>query len=330
MNKINNLRNIVLATCAVASTLLGATVAAQTQAQVYPNKPLRLINPFAAGGGADIIARYIASKLSENLGQPVVVESKPGAGSMVGSDYAAKAAPDGYTLLQVTGAYPVVAAMQRKLPFDPLKDISMVSMLTVYPFVLTVSSASADKTLSDLIARAKASPGKLSYATAGNGSVHHLCSELLNASAGIEILHIPFKGGTAPLVELMAGRIDMVCETMTAALPHIQGGKLRALGVASSERDKAMPDVPTIAQTLPGFEVTSFNGIGVTGGTSPAIIERLNRAVREVLSTPDAQKRFVEFGGAPKASSPKEMLDYVERETNKWRKLIDVRKIERL
>ena len=298
-------------------------------AEPWPAKPLKLVTPFPPGGSADVIARLIGQSLAVQLGQPVVIDNRPGAGGVVGNEYAAKQPPDGYTLLLITGAYPVQAAMLKALPFDPLADIAMVSLLTTYPFVISVRPDSPFRTLGELIAYAKANPGKLNYPSSGIGTVHHLSGELLNAMAGIEMVHVPFRGGASPLTEVLGGRVDLLLEAMTLSIGQIQAGKLRALAVTSRERWQALPDVPTVAETVPGYEVNSFIGLGATGRTPPPIIERLNAEVRKALAQPQAHKRFVELGGAPGASTPPEMRDFIEREIGKWRGVIAARKIER-
>ncbi len=210
-------------------------------AQTYPTKALKLVTPFPPGGSADVIARLAADRLSESLGQPVVVDNRPGAGGLVGNEYAAKQPSDGYTLLLITGAYPVQGAMLKSLPFDPLRDIAMVSVLTSYPFVISVLPDSRFKTLQQLIAEAKANPGKLNYPSSGIGTVHHLSGELLCAMAGIDMTHVPFRGGASPLTELLGERVDLLLEAMTLSIGQIRSGKLRALAVTSKERWKALP-----------------------------------------------------------------------------------------
>jgi tripartite-type tricarboxylate transporter receptor subunit TctC len=298
-------------------------------AQAWPVKPLKLVTPFPPGGSADVIARLIGQQLSQQLGQPVVIDNRPGAGGVVGNEYVAKQAPDGYTLLLITGAYPVQAAMLKSLPFDPLGDIAMLSMLTSYPFVISVRPDSRFRTLGELIAYAKANPGKLNYPSSGIGTVHHLSGELLNAMAGIEMVHVPFRGGASPLTEVLGGRVDLLLEAMTLSIGQIQSGKLRALAVTSRERWKALPDVPTVAETVPGYEVNSFIGLGATGRTPEPIIERLNAEVRKALAAPSTHQRLLELGGEPGASTPQEMRAYVEQETAKWRRVIETRHIER-
>jgi tripartite-type tricarboxylate transporter receptor subunit TctC len=308
--------------------LVWTLVSGQALAQAFPSRPFKLVTPFPPGGSADIIARVTAHGVSEVLAQPVVVENRAGAGGVTGTDYGAKQPPDGYTLILISGAYPVYSAMLKSMPFDPLKDVAMVSMLTSYPFVISVAADSPLRSLGDLISRAKANPGKLNYPSSGIGTVHHLSGELFNALAGTQITHVPYRGGNAPLTETLAGRADVLFEAMTLSIGQIQAGKLRALAVTSRERWKALPDTPTVQETLPGYEVNSFIGLGVTGGTPGPIVERLNAAVRKALDNPDTHKRFVELGGEPRASSPEEMRSFIASEIEKWKKVVAARNIE--
>lgn len=297
-------------------------------AQGYPSKPLKLVTPFPPGGSADVIARLAADRLSEGLGQPVIVDNRPGAGGLVGNEFAARQPPDGYTLLLITGAYPVQGAMLKSLPFDPLRDIAMVSMLTSYPFVISVRPDSPFKSLGDIIAAAKASPGKLNYPSSGIGTVHHLSGELLCAMAGIDMTHVPFRGGASPLTELLGGRVDLLLEAMTLSIGQIRSGKLRPLAVTSLERWKALPEVPAVNETLPGYEVISFIGLGATGGTPAPIIERVNAEVRKFLARPETAQRFIDLGGEPHATSPEEMRAFIERDIARWKGVIQARHIQ--
>jgi len=315
---IRNIAFALLFLCACAAT-----------AQPFPSKPLKLVTPFPPGGSADVIARVIAQKLGEQLAQPVVVDNRAGAGGLVGNEYAAKQPPDGYTLLLITGAYPVQGAMLKSMPYDPLADIAMVSLLTSYPFVINVRPDSPFRSVGDIVAFAKANPGKLNYPSSGVGTVHHLSGELLNAMAGIDMTHVPFRGGASPLTEVLAGRVDLLLEAMTISIGQIRSGKLRPVAVTSRERWPALPSVPTVAETIPGFEVISFIGLGATGGTPAPILQQLNAAVRKALADPETNKRLVEFGGEPGASSPEEMRAFVEREIAKWRGVIAARHIEK-
>ena len=314
------------ARCFTACALM---LAAFSVAAQYPARPIKLVNGFAAGGSSDIVARLIAQKLSASLGQEVIVETRTGAGGVVANDFVNKAAPDGYTLILVTGAYPVQPGMLKSLPYDPLGGFSFISTLTFYPFVLVTSPTAAQQSAEDFIKAARTNPGKLSLASAGIGTIHHLSAELFNSLAGADALHVPYRGGTGPVTEIMAGRIDAMFETMTVTLPQVKSGKLKALAVTSKERSAFLPDVPALAQYLPGFEVTSFLGLAAPPGAPRPIIDRLNAEVRKALADAEIKKRFADLGGEARGGSPEEMRDYIEREIAKWKKLIEVRKIEK-
>jgi tripartite-type tricarboxylate transporter receptor subunit TctC len=310
--------------CLAAAFVCGGPALAQD----YPGKPLRLVVGFPPGGSADVMGRLIAQKLGEQMNQQVIVDNKPGAGSMVGNEFVARQPADGYTLLLVTGAYPVQAAMVKQLPIDPVKDIAMVSTVTAYPFVVNVRPDSPFKTFGEFVAYAKANPGKLNYASSGIGSVHHLSGELFNALAGTDINHVPFRGGAQPMTELIGGRIDVLFEATTLSVPQIKAGKVRAIAVTSKERSKILPDVPPAAEVLPGFEVNSFIGIGVPAGTPAPIIDRLNAEIRKMVAQPDMAQRLIDLGGEPAASTPAEMQRYVAAEIGKWKRVVEQRRIE--
>ena len=309
--------------------LAAALFASGAQAQDYPARPTQLIVPFAPGAGSDTVARLAAQKMAEGLGQPVVVENKSGAGGLLANRYVASAAPDGYTMLLVTGAYPAQAAMLKQMPFDPVKDISMVSLLIDYPFVLIVRTDAPFHTVGDLIAHAKSNPRKLNYATTGPGSVHHLASELFNMMAGIETVSVAYRGGATQVLELLAGRVDFLFETLPSASAAIADGRVRALAVTTKRRWTTLPDVPTVADTLPGYEVSSFLGLAVPGGTPPPVVSRLNSEIRRVLDLPDIRDRFKALGGERQSGSAAEAQNFVAGEIRKWQELVSVRRIER-
>jgi len=314
---------------ALAATACGASaIHAADPAANYPQRPVRIISPFSAGGNSDIVGRLIAPKLSERLGQNVIVENRSGAGGAIGTNYVAKATPDGYTMLIPTGAFTAVAATVPKLPYDSVRDFTWVSMVVTYPFVMVVRNDSPIRSVGDYIAAAKKSPGKLTYGSVGTGSVFHLAAELVNSMAKTETTHVPYKGGGDSMTDVMGGRIDAVFTTMTGAWPQIEAKRVRAVAVASRERLPQMPGVPTIAETLPGYEVISFAGLGVPRGTPPAVVARLNKEVRAVLADPDIQKRLTDMGGQVTPTSPEEMRRHVEGEIAKWKRLVAERKIE--
>ena len=304
-------------------------LASTANAQSYPDRPVRLIVGFPPGGSSDTVARVVGQSLSPLLGQPVVVENKPGAGGVIGSDLVAKAAPDGYTLLLATAGHSTAAAMMAKLPFDAVRDFAWITTVTTYPFVIATAAESPMRSLEDMVARAKAAPGKLSYSSAGVGTSHHLLGEWLAAEAGIEMLHVPFKGGTSPVTEVVAGRVDVMFETMTLVLPHIKSGRLRALAVTSPEPKDYLPTVPPVAKTVPGVVFQSWLGIAAPAGTPPAIVDRLNRELRKVLDEPEVQKRLAALGGGSAPTTPDLMRAQVQTEVERWKKLVESRKIER-
>lgn len=307
---------------------LFAVIPVLALAQSYPAKPVKFINGFAAGGSSDLVARLLAQNLTEAFGQQVVVETRTGSGGIIANDAVAKSAPDGHTLVLITGGYPAQAATLKTLPYDPVRDFAMISTVTFYPFVLAVSAASPYKTVADLLAYAKANRGKTSFASAGVGSLHHLSGEWFNVVAGTDLIHVPFRGGTAPVLELQAGRVDAMFETMTLVMPQIKAGKLRALAVLSKTRSEFLPEVPSLSETFPDFEVTSWLGVATTAGTPAPIIDRLNRELRRIVELPEVRQRFADLGGNARSSTPEEMLALVEREIAKWKKVVAAKNIE--
>jgi tripartite-type tricarboxylate transporter receptor subunit TctC len=306
-----------------------ALLAPAAQAQDYPTRPVQLVVPFAPGAGSDTVARLVAQKMAEGLGQPVVVENKSGAGGLLANRYVATSAPDGYTMLLVTGAYPAQAAMLKELPFDPVKDVGMVSSLITYPFVLIVKPDAPFRTVGDLVTHAKSNPKKLNYATTGPGSVHHLASELFNMMAKVETVSIPYRGGATQVLELLAGRVDFMFETLPSAAAAIADGRVRALAVTTKQRWGALPDVPAIADTLPGYEVVSFLGLAVPGGTPTPVISKLNTEIRRVLDLADIRERFKALGGEQRPASSADTQSFVAEEIRKWKDVVSERGIER-
>ena len=297
-------------------------------AQGYPERPVRLIVGFAPGGSSDIVARLVAQQLAPLLGQPVVVENKTGAGGMIASDFVSKAPPDGYTLLLATAGHSTQAAIMKELPFDPIAGFAWISPVTRYPFLIVTGTQSPISSLADLIARARAAPGKITYASVGVGTSQHMLAEWFSAETGIELLHVPFKGGAATISEVMAGRVDVMFETVTATLSNVKAGKLRALAATSPQPTSFLPAVPAAAQSVPQFVFQSWLGVAAPPGTSAAIIERLNRDLRRMLSEPEVQKRLADIGGAAAPSSPEEMRAQISSEIERWKKIVQSRRIE--
>ena len=298
-------------------------------AQAYPDRPVRLIVGFPPGGSSDTVARLVAQHLSPLLGQPVLVENKPGAGGIIGSDFVAKSTPDGHTLLLATAANATTAAMMKSLPFEAVKDFAWITTLTTYPFVIATGSNSKISTLQDVITKARAAPRTLSYSSAGVGTSHHLLGEWFSAESGIEMIHVPFKGGTSPLTEVLAGRIDLMFETMTLVLPHIKSGSLRALALTAPEPKDYLPAVPPVARIVPGLVFQSWLGIAAPGNTRAPVVQRLNSELRKVLALPEVQQRLATLGGAAAPVSPEQMRQQVQTEVERWQRLVESRKLER-
>ena len=296
--------------------------------QAYPNRPLRIIQGFAAGGNADSIARVIGTEIGKSLGQAVGVEARVGAGGNLASDAVAKAAPDGYTLLLVTGGHTASGALYKSLPFEPAESFEMVSTITQFPFLFTVRSDSPHASLRALIEAAKAKPESVGYGTAGIGSTHHLTGELLAKMADAPLLHIPYKGDAAAITALLGGEIPLVVATPTVAVAQVKAGKLRVLATSGGTRWPGMPEVPTATEVgVSGFDVRSWIGLAAPAGTPRAIIERLNAEVQRALQVPEVRSRLEGFGGEARGSTPQEMKERVIFEVARWKKVIADSKI---
>src|SRR2546428_12601196 len=313
---------------AACGLLSAALLCASAAGQDYRSKPVRLVVGFPPGGNVDVVGRIVAQKLGEGLGQQMLPENRTGAGSIIANEYVAKSAPYGYTLLVVSGAFVSQAATMKKLPYDPVRDFSFISTLVTYPLVFSVRSDSRFGTLDEFIGFVKNNPGRVNYPSPGMGTLYHLAGELFVSMAGIDMQHVPFRGGSEPLTEVVSGRMELLIDALTNSYPHIQGGKFRPLAVTSLVRSGALPDVPTVAQSVPGYEASSFLGIAGPAGLPDAIVERVNREVRRVLALPDIGRRFAGWGGPPRPSSPEEMRRHVEGEIAKWKRLGEARKIE--
>src|SRR6266704_6990256 len=314
--------------CAVALAAVLAPLCAAALAPDYPAKPVRLLIGFPPGGNVDVVGRIVAQKMSEGFGQQVLPENRPGAGSIIANEHVAKSAADGYTLLVVSGSFVTQAATMKKLPYDPIRDFSWISMVVTYPLVLSVRSDSRFKTLDEFIGYVRSNPGKVNYPSPGMGTLYHLAGEMFVSMAGIDMQHVPFRGGSEPLTEVLSGRMELLIDALTNSYPHIQGGKFRALAVTSLARSASLPNVPTVAQSVPGYEASSFLGIAGPPGMPGAIVERANREVRRVVALPEIAQRFAEWGGTPSASSPEEMRRHVQSEIEKWKRVVETRKIE--
>ena len=297
--------------------------------QANAQQPIRFYVGFAPGGSTDIISRFLGTRLAERLKQPVVVEQKVGATGLIANDAVSKSAPDGATMVLLTGGHPGTAAVMKSLPYDPVAGFGMVSVVIEYPMVISVAPDSPLKSFAELVQRAKAEPGRISFSSAGPGSLHHLLGEWLSIEAGTTMLHVPFKGAAPAYTELLGGRIDILIETATFSFPQIRGGKLRALALSSAGRYPLMPDVQTVAEVLPGVEFSSWLGVAVAPGTPAPVVERLNRELRAILSEDDVKQRFAGFGGVPAPSTPEAMRSRIETEIARWNRVVESRKIER-
>lgn len=290
----------------------------------YPVRPIMLTVPFPAGGSADITSRILAQKLSESWGHQVVVENKPGAGGNIGTAEVARAAPDGHRLVVGTnGSMAVNPSLYRKLPYDPVRDFQPVALMATFPLVLVVHPSVPAKSLQELIALAKARPGQLYYGSGGNGTQGHLCGELLRLLAQVDIVHVPYKGSTAAITDVMSGNISMVFAGVPAIKQHVDGGRLRALAVAGANRTKAMPGVPTAAEAgIPGFEVTFWLGLFTPAGTPKEIVARIHAGVERAMTLPDVQDRFFRLGAEVLVRSPDQLSALIAREMPMYARIV--------
>jgi tripartite-type tricarboxylate transporter receptor subunit TctC len=294
--------------------------------QNYPNKPIRWIVPYTGGGITDVVTRIVTQKMSGPLGQPIVVDNRPGANSILGSDLAAKAAPDGYTMLTVIAGYAANFTLyQGKLPFDPAKDLVPVSLAGIAPLIMTVNNNLPVKDVRELIAYAKANPGKLNFGSSGIGAAAHLTCELFRQTVGIDMVHIPFKGTAPATAAVMAGDIQILVDTPSSMMPHVRGGKLRALGMFSARRLPAFPDVPTIAEAGgPPLESSTWVLFMAPGGTPKAIIDRLAAETAKAINESDIGERFLQLGIVPSGNSPEAAKRFLDVEVAKWAKVINI------
>ena len=317
MNQTLNRRRLLAA--AAAWTTVPSLGLAQ---EAYPSRTVQLIHGFGAGGNADVVARLMAQKLQDALKQSVIVDIKSGAGGMIATGFVAKAPADGYNLVMLTGAHTVSAALRKNLPYDPVKDFAFVSTVSSFPFAVAVRADHPAKTLAELIAMARKDPGKVSFTSVGVGSTQHMVGELLASTAGVKMLHVPYRGGGAPVQAVVGGDVDILCDTLTVATPHIQSGRIRALGVTSAAPWPSLPGVPPVSAALPGFEVRSWLGIAAPAGTPEAIVRRLNTELRRALQSDDVKKAFAAAGSAPSPSTPEAMREMVQTDIARWRSVI--------
>jgi len=292
------------------------------QAQSYPNRPVRLIVGFVPGGATDIVARIMAQWLTERLGQPVVVENKPGAGSNIAAQAAINSPADGYTLLFVSTASAINASFYDNLPFNFIRDVAPIAALVRIPNVIIVNPAMSVTTVAEFIAYAKANPGQVNVASAGAGTANHMAGELFKAMTGVKLVHVPYRGGAAAITDLLSGQVQAMFDLVPNSLEHIRAGRLRALAVTTAARSEALPDVPVAADTVPGYEASAWFGLGAPRGTPADIIATLNHAINLGLLDPTVQRRLAEVGTTPFLMSPAEFGAHLAAETEKWAKAV--------
>jgi len=308
---------------ALAACGLAALAGAASAQPAWPDRPIRLVVPYPAGGNADTSARLVATQLSTRLGQQVLVDNRPGGAGSIGAAAVAKAPADGYTLLLDATAFTVNPALIPKLPYDAAKDFVPVTLINRTPLLLVVPTGSAFRSVADLVRAAQAAPGKLTFASAGNGGAQHLAGELFKQGAKVDMTHVPYRGGAPALTDLVGGQVDLMFSATAASAPFVKGGKLRALAITSPERTEGWPDTPTVAESgVAGFQVYEWNGLFAPAGTPAAVLERLEAETRAVVASPDIRKRFAELGVQPVGSTSREFADFIQAESRRWAALI--------
>jgi tripartite-type tricarboxylate transporter receptor subunit TctC len=326
-----NRRRVVQAV-ALAFALSGGSAVAQATStgstQAWPNKPISLVVPFPAGGTTDVLARALADKLTQSLGQTVIVESKPGAGATLGADFVAKAKPDGYTLLVGAVHHTIASSVYKKLPYDLQKDFAPITEIALVPNVLVVNAATPAKNVAELVALAKAQPGKLNYGSNGNGTAQHLIGTQFQNITATDLVHVPYKGSGPLTTDLLGGQVTMSFDTITPVLQHIKSGKLRALAVTTGKRSSALPDVPTLDEAgLKGFDIGTWFGVLAPVATPKDIVARLNAEMVKVIQSPDFKKRMEEIGAEPVGNSTDQMAQLIKADTDKFAKLVKDAKV---
>ena len=318
-----NRRTFALATVAAAGALSLAPLAAQAQA-AYPSKPITIIVPFSAGGTTDILARVVGQFMSNDLGQPVVIDNRAGAGGNIGGQAAARATPDGYTIFMGTvGTHAINQSLYKKMPFDPIKDFAPLSRVAMVPNLLVANPSQPYKNVKELIAYAKANPGKINFGSSGAGSSIHLSGELFKQMAGVDMQHVPYRGSAPAVSDLLGGQINLMFDNMPSAIPHVKGGKLRPLAVTTAKRSPALPDVPTIAESgVPGYEATSWFGLLAPAGTPAPVIAKLNASILKALANPEVKKKLAEQGAEAAGEKPEQFAAFIAAETAKWGKVV--------
>lgn len=302
--------------------LLIATLPSVATAQAYPHKPIRFVVPFGAGGPGDAIGRMIGRQLTESLGQPVVIDNRSGATTIIGTEIAAKSPPDGHTILLISTTHAVNPSLFQKLPYDPIKDFAPVTLITTTPFMLGIHPSVAASSVSEFVAIARSKPGSLNYGSSGAGSSIHLTTELLKSAANIQMTHVPYKGSGPAFIDLIAGQIQMLFSSTVSSMPHVKSGKVRGLAITSLKRASALPEIPTIAESYPGFESSSWFGMLVPARTPKPVIDRLLADTRAALNSPNVNQALLSQGAEPGGQSPAEFGAYFQSEIKKWARVI--------
>jgi len=318
----DEMKKLALAVAAASTVAASLGTIETAAAQAYPNKPVRLIVPYPAAGGADIVARLLGQSLLERLGQPFIIENRPGAAGNIGTEAALRATPDGYTLLLVTVANAINATLYERLNFNFTRDIVPVASTDRVPNLMEVNPSVPAKTVPEFIAYAKANPGKINMASAGNGTSQHVAGELFKMMAGISMTHVPYRGGAPALIDLIGGQVQVMFDVTSSSMEYIRAGKVRPLAVATTTRLEALPDIPTVADYLPGYEASSFHGIGAPRGTPAEIVDKLNKEINSALADPGMKARLADLGGMPLIGSPADFAKLIAEETEKWAKVV--------
>jgi tripartite-type tricarboxylate transporter receptor subunit TctC len=309
---------------ALALTLLGP----RARADDFPNRPIRIVVPWAPGGVADIVARLIGDRLGAQIGQPVIVENKPGASGVIGTDFVAKSPPDGYTLVLITAStHAMGPSVTTNNPYDPVKDFAPIIQLTNAPAIMVVPKSLPADTVAEFVALAKQKPGQLNFASFGVGSSAHLAAELFMQATGTRMVHITYKGSAPAIVDLMGDRVQLFFDSIPSALPHVRGGDLKALAVTSPTPTAAAPDLPTVAASIPGFEFTVWEGLGAPAGTPAGIIQKIYKEAAKIMAQPDVKKTLIDLGADPVSVSPEDFASLIRSENEKWRRIAKDAKI---
>ncbi|NKE65613.1 tripartite tricarboxylate transporter substrate binding protein [Ramlibacter sp. RBP-2] len=317
---MNLLHTLLLGVALVTGTL--------AHAQQYPAKPIRLVVPFPAGGATDIFARAVSQKLGEKLGTTVIVDNKPGAGGTIGSDLAAKAPADGYTLLlSTTSTHSIAPSFGARLPYDAVADFTPIAHVGNAPSIMLVPNTSPARTVKEWVEYARKNPGKLNYASSGNGTVVHLGSEYFKAQAGLFLVHIPYRGTALAIPDLVSGKVDMLLDSLPSGLPHVKQGRLRALGITSLKRSPLLPELPAISESVPGYESVTWFGVYGPKGLPADIVAKVNAGLNQALAEADVKDRLAQLGIEPAGGTPQQFATMVARDRAKWKKIIDDRKL---